>query len=272
MAKFKYCVDGSEPVIKDLKAVNDSYYDGEVLVEAAAEGGGVRSAAAGIVDRIIGVCNQDGSLPAQSGYSAAGTTMGGGGPVTLTGTQAAGTVQNLKVIINPGAVYALEYDNSARITWGTVTDTTIPWTCASGEGFANIGGGWAWSYNTGELDYFVSSSTTTTTCTAVTVTGTDTTSTTGILIQPGSTGQQVILELTSDALKIDADQVDVGVAGTNGITGVILENRIESLAYGSEILDPRVHNQQKRYMSSNTSYKDKAKIFAYVRFKHALSV
>jgi hypothetical protein len=272
MAKFKYTLSGAEPLIKDLKAHPDSYYDGEILVEAAAEGGGVRSAAAGIVDRIIGICNQDGTLPATSGYSQAGSTMGGGGPATLTGTQAAGTIENLKVIVNPDAVLAVEYDQSARITWGTVTDTTIPFTCANAAGFADIGGGWAWSYDTGELDYIVSSATVTTTCTLTTVTGTLTTSDYGILIQPGSTGQQVILELNADALTIDADQVDVGVAGTNGITGVILENRIESLSHGSEILDPVVHNQQKRYMTANTSYKDKARIFAYVRFKHALSV
>jgi hypothetical protein len=250
MAKFKYCVDGSEPVIKDLKAVNDTYADGEILVAGAAEGGGVRSAAAGIVNAIIGVSNEG---------------------ATLTGTQAAGTVENLKVIVNPGAVYAVEYDNSGQITWGTVTDTTIPFTCASGEGFQNLGAGWAWSYDTGELDYVVSSSTTTTTCTLVTVTGTDTSSGSGILLQPAGTGQTAILELNANALTIDADQVDVGSAGTNGITAVILENRIESMTYGSEILDPVVHNQQKRYMSSNTSYKDKAKIFAYARFNHALS-
>ncbi len=250
MAKFKYTLSGCEPLIKDLKAVNDTYADGEVLVAGAAEGGGVRSAGAGIVDAIIGVSNES---------------------ATLTGTQAAGTIENLKVIVNPDAVYALEYDTSARITWGTVTDTTIPFTCASGEGHPNIGGGWAWSYDTGELDYIVSSSTTTTTCTLVTVTGTDTSSDYGILLYPAGSGLSYVAELNADALTIDADQVDVGVAGTNGITGIVLENRLESMTYGSEILDPVVHNQQKRYMASNTSYKDRAKAFAYVRFKHALS-
>jgi hypothetical protein len=250
MAKFKYCVDGSEPVIKDLKAVPATYTDGQVLVAGDAEAGGCKSAGAGVVDAILGVCNEG---------------------VILSGTQAAGTIENLKVIINPGAVYALEYDTSARITWGTVTDTTIPFTCTSGEGFANLGGGWAWSYDTGELDYVVSSAVNSTTCTLTTVTGTDTSSDYGVLLQPAGTGQTAILELDSGATKIDADQVDVGAAGTNGITAVVLENRLESLAYGSEILDPVTHNQQKRYMASNTSYKDKAKAFAYARFKHALS-
>lgn len=270
MAKFKYCVDGSELVIKDLKAVPATYYEGQILVAPADDGGGVRSAGVGIATAIIGVCNQDGTLPAQSGYSEAGSTMGGGSGAILAGTQAAGTLDNLKVIVSPGAVYAVEYDQTA-ITLGTVTDTTIPFTCASGEGFDGIaGGGWVWSYNTGELDYIVSSSTTTTTCTLTTVTGTDTASTTGIILKPAN-GYASVIELTSDALKIDAAQVDVGVAGTNGITGVVLENRIESLNYGSEILDCKVQNQQPRYMVSNAGEKDKARAFAYVRFNHALS-
>lgn len=251
MAKFKYTLTGGEPVIKDLKAVNDTYAYGEVLVAGATEGGGVRSAGAGIVDAIIGVSNE---------------------AATLSGTQAAGTIQNLKVIVNPDAVYALEYDQSARITWGTVTDTTIPFTCASTEGHANIGGGWAWSYDTGRLDYVVSSATSSTTCTLTTVTGTLTTSDYGILLYPAGSGLSYVAELTADALMIDADQVDVGVAGTNGITGVVLENRIESMGYGSEILDPRIHNQKVRFMAANTAQRDKTRAFAYVRFKHALSV
>jgi len=270
MAKFKYCVDGSELVIKDLKAVPASYYDGQILIAPADDAGGVSTAGVGTALTIIGVCNQDGTLPAASGYSEAGSTMGGGGPAVLAGTQAAGALENLKVIINPGAVYAVEYDQTA-ITWGTVTDTTVPFTCASGEGYDGIaGGGWVWSYNTGELDYVASSATASTTCTFTTVTGTDTASTTGIILKPAN-GYTCVIELTAGAQTIDAAQVDVGVAGTNGISGVVLENRIESMTYGSEILDCKVHNQQKRYMLTNTSYKDRAKAFAYVRFNHALS-
>ena len=249
-AKYKYSLGGGELVIKDMKAVNDTYAEGEVLVAGAAEGGGVRSAGAGIAANIIGVSNQAG---------------------TLTGPQAAGTVDNLKVIVNPDAVYAVEYDQSSPITWGTVTDTTIPFTCASGEGHANLGGGWAWNYDTGELDYVVSSATSTTTCTLTTVTGTKTTSDTGILIYPSCTGASYVVELNAAATKIAAGEADVGSAGTNGITGIVLENRIESATYGSEILDPVTHNQKVRYMNTNTSYKDKAKIFAYVRFNHVLA-
>jgi hypothetical protein len=248
--KFKYCVDGSEPVIKDMKAVNATYVAGQVMVAAAAEGGGMRSAAAGIATAIVGVTNE--------------------GRV-LAGTQAAGTVESIKTIVNPGAVYAVEYDQGTRITWGTVTNTTIPFTSADSEGHPNIGGGWAWSYDTGKLDYVVSSATSSTTCTLTTVAGTDTSSDFGIILYPAMTGMSYIVTLNSAATKIAAATVDLGTAGTNGITSIILENRIESLAYGSEILDNRVHNQKVRYMAANTSFRDKAKIFAYVRFPSVLS-
>jgi hypothetical protein len=249
-AKLKYTLSGCAPLIKDLKAVNDTYAYGEVIVAGAAEGGGVRSAAAGIVDAIIGVSNE---------------------AVTLAGTQAAGTVGNLKVIVNPDAVYAVEYDLSGRITYVSANDTSIVFASA-GAGWANAGAGWLWSYNTGALDYVVSSSVGGGNTTAVTVTGTSTSSTTGVLLQPSRTGQEAVLTLNSDGLTINSDITDTGVAGTNGITGVILETRIESATHGSEILDPVVHNQKTRHMNVNTSYKDKTRAFAYVRFKHALAV
>ena len=271
-AKFKYCLDGSEPVIKDLKAVNDSYYDGEVLKAGAAEAGGLASIGIGTAASIIGVCNQDGTLPAASGYSEAGSTMGGGCPAVLAGTQAAGTIENLKVIVNPGAVYSIEYDQDTLQTYDSVADTVID--IADGvatTGHPNCGGGWVWSYNTGELDYCVSSALNAGNTEYTVVTGTDTTSTSGIVLYPSRSGISYPVELNAGALKIAAGEADVGIAGTNAVTGIVLENRIESLTYGSEILDPVVHNQQKRYMASNTSYKDKAKVFAYVRFNHVLA-
>jgi len=261
-AKFKYCT-GGELVIKDLKAVPDTYQEGEVIVGAAAEGGGVRSAAAGIAASIIGVCNQGETLPISNALN-----VHSNDGATLTGTQAAGTLQSLKVIINPDAVFAIEYSQTAPLAIGAVGDTSIAFLSA-GAGFANAGGGWFWSYNTGELDYVVSSSVGGGSTTLVTVTGTDTTSTSGILLQPAY--QLIPLELTADALNIAANADDVGVAGTNAVNGVILENRIESALYGSEILDCRVHNQKKRYMNSNAAQKDKTKAFAYVKFAHLLS-
>ena len=271
-AKFKYCLGGGELVIKDLKAVNDTYREGEVLVVGAADGGGVRSAGAGIATAIIGVSNQDDTLPAAATLQSPGVTTASSGAV-LTGTQAAGTVENLKVIVNSDAVYAVEYDNSAQITWTAHTDTGNTFTTTNGDGYdaANIGAGWLWSYATGELDYVVSGSNTTTVNTQVLVTGTNTASATGIILYPATTGQSVVVRLNADALSINADSIDQVVSGTIGIPGVILENRLESWTYGSEILDPVTHNQEVRFPASLTTEKDLTKAFAYVRFNHVLA-
>ena len=262
MAKYKYSLGGGELVIKDLKAVNDTYREGEVLVQAADEGGGVRSAAAGIAASIIGVCNQDETLPISNALN-----VHSNNGATLTGTQAAGTIENLKVIVNPDAVYAVEYSQATPLT-SAAADTSITFASA-GAGFAAAGGGWFWSYDTGNLDYVVSSAVGGGNTVLTTVTGTDTAGVLGILLQ--NTLKPLVVELTADALTIAANADDVGVAGTNGINCVVLENRIESATQGSEILDPVIHNQQVRWMNTNTAYKDKAKAFAYVRFNHILT-
>jgi len=260
-AKYKYSLGGGELVIKDLKAVPDTYREGEVLVVNAAEGGGVRSAAAGIADSIIGVCNQDETLPISNSLS-----VHSNNGATLTGTQAAGTIENLKVIVNPDAVYAVEYSQASPLT-SAAADTSITFASA-GAGFPDAGGGWFWSYDTGELDYVVSSIVGAGDTVLTTVASTDTVGVLGILLQP--TVYPTWLELTADALSIAANADDIAATG-RGIQGIILENRIESATYGSEILDPVQHNQQVRWMNTNTSHRDKAKAFAYVRFNHVLS-
>jgi hypothetical protein len=264
-AKFKYCVGGGELVIKDLKAQAGTYYEGQLLIPAI---GGVVTAADGNASAIIGVCNQGETLPAPSGYGAKSNDG-----ATLTGTHALATIENLKVIVNPDAVYAIEYQQTTPITWTAHTDTGNTFTTTSGDGYdnANIAGGFLWSYNTGDLDYVLSGSNTTTVNTQVLLTGTTTTSTTGIIISPAGSGVSIPIKLNG-GLTIAADSIDQGVSGTSGVPGIILENRIESMTYGSEILDPVVHNQQKRYMNTNTSFKDRAKIFGYVKFASVLAV
>jgi len=267
-AKYKYNIGGGELVIKDLKAVPDTYQEGEVLVAGAAEGGGVRSAAAGIAASIIGVSNQGETLPAASGFSGPGITLANDG-ATLTGLQSAGKVENLKVIVNPDAVYAIEYSQASPLT-SAALDTSITFTSA-GAGFAGAGGGWFWSYDTGELDYVVSSAVGAGDTVLTTVTGTDTAGVLGILLQPAQCGQSLPLELTADALSIAANADDVGVAGTNAVNGIILENRIESAIHGSEILDCVTMNQLVRGMNTSTVNLDKAKAFAYVKFASVLA-
>jgi hypothetical protein len=268
MAKFKYCIDGSELVIKDLPAEPDTYQDGEILQAAVAEEGAISSMGVG-TGTFVGVSNQGETLPAQSGYSVAGSTLGNDG-ATLTGTQAAGTLDTLQVIINPGAIYAIEYDTSSTITWSSVTDTTIAFACTAGEGWASFGGGWAWSTDTGELDYVVSSAEAAGTTTLTTVTGTNTASAAGILIGQAGTGLTHPAALTADGLSINGAELDGDtlVAGTDSIGIRILENRVESVFNGSEILRPKktpgsggLENQGVRTLGSP----NQTKIFAYAK-------
>lgn len=271
MAKFKYCIDGSELVIKDLPAQPDTYNDGEILAAGVAEDGAIASQGVG-TGAFVGVSNQGETLPAQSGYSGAGTTIGNDG-ATLAGTQAAGTLDTLKVIINPGAIYAIEYDTGTSITWSSVTDTTVVFTCSNGVGAASFGGGWSYSTDTGELDYVVSSATAATDCTLTTVTGTNTASAAGILISQAGTGLSQVVPLTADSLgiaQVALGDIDGLTAGTDSLSLKILENRVESVFQGSEILRPKktagsggIENQAVRTLGG----KDNTKIFAYAKIE-----
>ena len=261
MAKYKYTIGGGELVIKDVKAVADTYQEGEVIVAPAVEEGGVKSAGAGVSASIFGVCNQGETLPISNAL-----TKHSNDGATLTGTQALGTLENLKVIVNPDAVYAVEYSQATPLT-SVAADTTITFASA-GAGFASAGGGWYWSYNSGELDYVISSAVGAGDTVLTLTTGNDTTGTSGILLQPCY--RSIPIELTADALSIAANADDVGVAGTNAVNGVILENRIESATFGSEILDCNIHDGQKRYMTTYAAGADKARAFAYVQFASIL--
>jgi hypothetical protein len=274
MAKYKYSIEATtEPVIKDLPAVPDTYNDGEVLQAGIAEEGGVSSMGAG-TGSFIGVSNQGETLPISNLNSQ-------NNGATLTGTQAAGTIETLKVIINPSAVYALEYSQAAEQTAVSYADTlaTFPDGVAT-TGHPGFGGGWLWS-DLGELDYVVSSALNAGNTEYTLVTGTNTSSATAIIIYPSGSGITYPIELTADALDIDASQEDIGVAGTNAVTGIVLENRIESKTHGSEILRPASGSgigQQPRNNIGNqgvrtrgTGSTDGARAFGYVRFNSVLS-
>ena len=251
--KFKYTLDGSEPIIKVLKAVPDTYANGEALVSATAETGGCKSAGDG--DGLFcGVVCDTGS----SATEIANQTN------ILAGTQAAGTIEGIKVIVNPMAVYAVEYDQSARITWASSAATAMTFACTVSTGYVSLGGGWAWSYATGEMDYIVSSAEAASVTTLVVVTGTSTANATGILLQPAGGMQGIPIKLTAAATKIDADSLNIGVAGTDALVGIIISNHLTSATYGDETLDPVKHNQKIRYMGAAGN--DKARGWAYVSF------
>lgn len=269
---FVYDLSQAEIVVRDYLAYNATYYYGQALKFGATDGtdlGTVVNAGAG-TGLWAGMSNE-------GGVNDAGKT--------LAGTVAAGTSETLKVIVNPNGVYRMQYDDATKITWASVGDTSITFACASSEGHPNIGGGWAWSYNTGKLDWIVSSSTSSTTCSLVTVTGTDTTSTSGILLYPQG---PYVVELNSTGRKIAAGEVDVGAAKTNGFNGIIMGNVIVSNTYAEEKLipannavpvgsydlvgqsspSPTARMQQKtRYMISQTTSgktNDKARAYADV--------
>jgi hypothetical protein len=165
-------------------------------------------------------------------------------------------------------VYSVPYDNSAQITWSAVTDTTIAFGGTSG-GHPNIGGGWAWSYASGELDYIVSSVDAAGTTTLTTVTGTNTASATGILLYPAGSGYPYAVAITADGLSLDADVLDLGTQGSTAgaVDAIVLANVIESTTFGSEWLKPAVHNQAVRFSpAQSTTNQDNAEAFGYVCF------
>ena len=219
---FVYDLSQAEIVVRDLLAVNGTYTYGQALKFGVTDGtdlGCVTSAGAG-TGLLAAISNEGGVNNAGKVYS---------------GTVAAGTIGTLKAIVNPNAVYRIENDLSSPITWSAVGDTSIAFN-AAGAGQPNFGGGWAWSYNTGELDFVVSSVTGGGPATTLTtVTGTDTASTTGILIQ--GQGKQVVT-LDSGATKIAAGKTDIGVAGTNGFDAIVMGSVIMSQTYAQEELIP----------------------------------
>ena len=273
-AAFKYDLTESEIVVRDMIARNATYTYGQVLTSNVTDGtygGEVYTMGAGTAF-FAGVCNEGG--------------VGNAGKV-LAGTAAGGTLETLKVIVNPMAVYSIEYDQDTLLTWSSAGDAAIAFACTTSTGHQDFGGGWAWSYNTGELDFVVSSSTSSTTCTLVTVTGTSTSSTTGLLIYPQG---QYYVTLISAATRI-GQSTDIGVLKTNGIGAVIMGNTIVSNTYGEEKLLPANNspanliggynitnpsttpanrmNQKVRYMKKQTTAGktlDKAKAYAEVLF------
>ena len=271
---FIYDLTQAEIVVRDLLAAPATYTYGQALKFGVTDGtdlGCVTSVGAG-TGLLAAVSNEGGVNNAGKVYS---------------GTVAAGTIGTLKCIVNPTAVYRIENDQTSPMTWGSVGDTSIVGP-ASAAGKVNFGGGWAWSYNTGKLDFIVSSATANPT-TYTTVTGTDTASTTGILIN----GQgPCVVGLDSTATKIKANDPNVPAAGTNGFDAIVMGNIVMSQTYAQEELIPAWNqypkdggaydivpttapaiqnrmNRAVRYMSSQTTdgkTMDKARIYSDVWF------
>ena len=82
---------------------------------------------------------------------------------------------------------------------------------------------------------------------------------------PSQNGALQPIPINADGLTID-QVADLPVAATNAVNGVVLENRLESFTYGSEILNPQVHNNQVRFPNTLTSEQDRTKAVAYINF------
>ena len=270
---FVYDLSEAEIVVRDLLAQDATYTYGQALKFGVTDGtnlGTVTTAGAG-TGVLAAVSNEGG--------------VNNAGKV-LTGTVAAGTTQTLKCIVNPNAVYRIEYDTDGTlITWSAVTTTSISFV-TGGAGWVDFGGGWAWSYNTGRLDWVVSSATADPTA-LTTVTGTDTTSTTGVLLKAQG---RAIVTLNAAATKINAALLNVGTAGTNGFNAIVLGNVMLSQTYAYEKINPanvqipqgswdlvgqsaptitNLMNKAVRYMASQTTdgkTMDKARAYADVWF------
>ena len=271
---FVYDLSEAEIVVRDMLTAPATYTYGQALKFGVTDGtdlGCMITAGAG-TGLLAGVSNE-------GGVANAGRVVGG--------TIAAGTVQTLKCIVNPNAVYRVENMQTTPMTWGTMNDAYITGPTSS-AGRVDFGGGWAWSYNTGELDFIVSSATANPTV-YTTVTGTSTASTTGILI--AGQGRRVIT-LNAAATGIASNLPDVGTAGTNGFNCIVMGNLVSSQTYGWEELIPAWNqypkdggwydvngataptiknrmNQQIRYMSSQTTAgktMDKAKVYSDLWF------
>ena len=268
---FVYDLTEAEIVVRDMPVTNATYTYGQALKYGVTDGtdlGCLVTAGAG-TGLLAAVSNEGGVNNAGKVYA---------------GTVAAGTFGTLKCIVNPGAVYRTENMQTTPMTWGSAGDTSIVGP-ASSAGRVNFGGGWAWSYNTGELDFIVSSATANPT-TYTTVTGTSTSSTTGILI-PGP-GKQVIT-LNAGATGIASNLPDVGTAGTNGFDCINMGNIVMSQTYAQEELLPAWNqypkdggsyditpttapsiknrmNQAVRHWASNSSYMDRARVYSDLWF------
>jgi hypothetical protein len=265
-AKYKYNIGYGELVIKDLKAEPSTYYEGQVLQAAEAGEAGVTVNDGTSQASIVGVCNQGETLPARSGLSGSGYTLANNG-ATLTGTTALGTIENLKVIVNSDAVYGVDYDQTGTIAYSANVDTQIDFVTGAGGYDATVAGYWLWAQDTGELNWVVATVENAGSAEFELVAGNDTTSATGILLLPSQNGSTCAVPINSDGLSIDGNVLNLPVAATNAINGVVLENRLESATYGSEILNPVVHNNQVR----NPASRDLTKAVAYVNFASQLA-
>ena len=229
MAKFHYDITGAEPIIRDVPFYDASTTAGGALGELIMLG----NTAAGSDD--YGVAFQTGYEGTQSQQMVDG--LGILQETVVDGTNAAGvSFAYAKAIINPFAIYLVEYDQSSAVAFTTSTTT---WTF-TGTSEDDIDLGWAYVVTSGATNAYdlrqitAAASGSFTIDSALTATETGGT---GIKILPVN---HRLVDLTADALKI----IMLAAAGS-GVSLHIVENYVKSNGLNIQPLRANLHRAKK---------------------------
>ncbi len=211
--RFHYDLTGAVEVVRKMKGIGTFYAGAGVCCGATDQTNiGTVIPATGLYVNFVGMCNQT---------------------KTTTGTLANADVEDIDVIINPYAVYLVEYDVAATgITVGSYTSKSPVFANNSGDGHDNLGGGYMYrdgDPGAGELNMIDSCSESGGNTTIVledTETTTITTSSTFHLIYPVG---PYMIDLGDSGRKIDSNDLDCGGGdtGTDGLPVTILANYIQ---------------------------------------------
>jgi len=231
MATFAYDTTGAPPLEMDFPLIDDTYATGEFLACGTTDGTdlGALKSAAGIYASVVGIL-----------CDAAQTT---------TGTHAGKNIDEGRVIYNPMGVYRTQhiFDGTSDISVTAYTSGTpdLNFTCGSGLGYPNAGGGFIYVTKdaaAGTLAVIDSSSVATTTQTIVliTATATDITTDSDIIIIPPPFSDGYAVQLTD--VGIDGSDIDApATPGTTGLAVGLMDNWIERTRGVMERLRPSRH-------------------------------
>jgi len=214
--RFHYDLAGVAPIIRKMKAVAGTYYDGAGVACGVTDGTdiGLIKPAAGVFTKFVGMSSES---------------------KVTTGTLALKTVEDIQTIINPYAVYLVEYavsDTGIAVAGWDAGTKVLTFACTSGKGHPDLGSGFVYRSTdpgAGELNMIDSSSVSTTTCSVVLESAPTTTPTTSSkfhLIYPVG---RYNIDLCDSGRKIKSNDLDSGgeTALTEALPVSILANYIQ---------------------------------------------
>lgn len=211
--RYHYSTVQAEPLIKDFWA-GATFVSGQACAIALGANGALLAEAASVPIDVVGVS-----------YEAA-----------TTSTLATGTLVNVKVIVNPDAVFLAQQDLAAANDIDVVSSTTAAVTVGTSDD--NLDGGWVYvnsGTGAGQLGFIGAASTTVLTL--------DTTAAFGTA--PDSTSDVVIIRPKWDIVGgRDLDSTVTLLATDEDETGDVLvtENYIQSSTIPFQPLTPRTHH------------------------------